>query len=395
MYFSVVLVEDLTNLCIPAAWVYLLDVVQAFRSGVNRNLKRRIFFSKDLNSFPNFVLPLWAEFAPNEDGCYLAKIKNVFWTLDEAIEYGKKVRGGLPAVYSEMRMERSLTFMNGEVQIAAEMSQHIPDNEIKAEYGNQIALLRDTITELNLMLPPIDLTRCESNDNLHHERGDGEIHTDPANNNYPPYETVNSIELFNFTEELSSCIPPIFQHGAAIALNSMSNEEVTNSWPIESRASANHTSIQIRADGAGTSAEAIANTWPIRSPAPTTSSSQHDLQLQLKREIIADYVPPTRQSVIIFNRQYPVIDLTKDEDEEMVESPTHLQQTEGMENESSIIVEPAEAGLQQQPLDGFSGLLAYETSSVSTFFRCFMCMFTIVRFFFYSQAKTDSTQSMV
>lgn len=149
MYYSVVLVEDRTNLCIPAAWIYFLDVVQAFNESVNRNLKRRIFFSNDLNAVPNFLLPLRTEFAPNEDGCYLAKIKKTFWSFDVAKEHVKKIRGGLPAVYNEMRKEGSLSFLNGEAQIAAEVSRQIPEIKIKTEYSNEIALLRKTIAELN------------------------------------------------------------------------------------------------------------------------------------------------------------------------------------------------------------------------------------------------------
>lgn len=163
MYYGVVLIGDKTNLCIPAAWVYCLDVVRAFNVGVNRNEKKRIFFSKNLKRTPNFLLPLRSSFEPNEDGCYLVKIKSTFYTMDGAQKCMGKLRGGLPAVYSEMRVEKPPSFLNGEAQITEEvLRQNIVKTEIKTEVDNRLVPLRKAIVALNDALPPVDLTICES-----------------------------------------------------------------------------------------------------------------------------------------------------------------------------------------------------------------------------------------
>lgn len=159
MYLRVVLIEDKTNLCIPASWVFCINLVNAYKSGVNRNEKKRIFFSKDWKCTPNFLLPLRTRFDPDENACYLAKIKNPFATVNEALEYTKKLRGGLPAVYNTMRIEMPPPFLNGEAQVAEEaVRQNNVKIEIKAEVDNQLALLRRAVSKLNRLLPPIDLT---------------------------------------------------------------------------------------------------------------------------------------------------------------------------------------------------------------------------------------------
>lgn len=196
MYYSVVLVEDQTNLWIPAAWVFCLDVVKAYNEGVNRNLKRRIFFSKDLHCTPNFLLPLRAAFAPNENACYLAKIKRTFGSIDEAKEYVGRTRGGLPAVYSEIRIETSPSFLIGETQIAAEMPGQITVVEIKTECTNEIESLRRTIAKINDLLPPIDLT-CDDEEFIDSgENRDGGNDTVSVEDNNPDYEMVNSYNCF-------------------------------------------------------------------------------------------------------------------------------------------------------------------------------------------------------
>lgn len=162
MFYGVIL-EDGTNLCIPACWMYAIDVVRAFNSGLNSNKKRRIFFSKDLNRSPNFLLPIRNMFHENEDACYLARTTRSFWNLAECINHMEKLRGGLPPVYNEMRnRENPAAFI--EEQIVVDREIELRRNiklEVKIEVDKQIFPLRNTVIVLNKLLPVCDLTLDE------------------------------------------------------------------------------------------------------------------------------------------------------------------------------------------------------------------------------------------
>lgn len=167
-------------------------------------------------------------------------------------------------------------------------------------------------------------------------------------------------------------------------------EAIANTWLIESRAAGIRNSTRFSTDGEGTLADAIANTWSIEPYAAANVTSQHGLQLELKKEITAVYVEPLRQSVIMFNHQWPIIDLTKDE--ETVNSPQHLEQPNAMETEPCIDYKETEneTGRQQQPFDGLSGDLVYETSPVSVYFSLYYCVLCVDRhFLLFSQSSKD------
>lgn len=199
MYHGVVLIGDKTNLCIPSAWVFVIDVVRAFNSGVNRNSKKRIFFSKNLSRTPNFLLPLRSVFDSNEDGCYLAKVTRTFYTLDEGKAYMSRLRGGLPIVYNAMRVEMPPPFVDGEANVVAEIHRKsVLKVEIKTEMDNLLVPLRNTIVALNEKLPPIDLTNCDDDDIYLIESDDDRVNDDLIVVAFEPYESLDMVKQSDF-----------------------------------------------------------------------------------------------------------------------------------------------------------------------------------------------------
>lgn len=164
MFYGVVLIGDRTNLCVPASWVFFIDVVKSQTYGLNCNKKKRIFFSKDLHKTPNFLLPLRNVFDPNEDACYMANIKKVFGSMDEGLANMEKRIGGLPPIYNESRYREQFQPVNeGENEINQEIErQRDIKAEVKTELDKVLAPLRNTITKFNKMMPSCDLTNEES-----------------------------------------------------------------------------------------------------------------------------------------------------------------------------------------------------------------------------------------
>lgn len=108
MRFAVILCCDKTMLHIPAAWCGNFDLAVSMNQSINKNIKRRIFFSPDESKSPNFKLPLAETFDENHDACYTAKILKVFNTFDEAYSYLQKKRNVFPAVYNPKRLNQRL-----------------------------------------------------------------------------------------------------------------------------------------------------------------------------------------------------------------------------------------------------------------------------------------------
>lgn len=96
----------------------MLDIVASHNYGLNSNKTKRIFYSKDYNETPNFLLPLRHLFDPDEDACYLVKVKKSFKTKKEGLEYLEKRRSGLPPLYNDSRRRyENLPIIEGEMEI--------------------------------------------------------------------------------------------------------------------------------------------------------------------------------------------------------------------------------------------------------------------------------------
>lgn len=69
MFFAITLV-DKTKLCIPAAWLQHINMVECFNNVFKRHEKRIIFFSVDEEKSPNFLLPISNAFDEKSEACY-------------------------------------------------------------------------------------------------------------------------------------------------------------------------------------------------------------------------------------------------------------------------------------------------------------------------------------
>lgn len=151
---------------------------------MNCNKKKRIFFSTDLKKTPNFLLPLRRVFDPNEDACYLAKIKRTFRTMDECLASMKKRGNGLPPIYNELRnREQALSVIEGATEINLEIErQRDIKIEVKTELDKVFFPLRNALSKFNKMLPDVyDLTKDDSNNTIDLTvSGDLEINEEPC-----------------------------------------------------------------------------------------------------------------------------------------------------------------------------------------------------------------------
>lgn len=81
MYVVVILTATKTKLVIPIQWFESIDFVQVFRVGISKAKVHKIFYDSDLDSDPNFRLPIRNEFdanGPNPPACYHAKVLQGF-----------------------------------------------------------------------------------------------------------------------------------------------------------------------------------------------------------------------------------------------------------------------------------------------------------------------------
>lgn len=158
MFFAVIL-RDKTNLCVPASWVCAINPVYAYNYGVNHNEKKRIFFSGDDKTTPNFLLPLRTTFHFAEDSCYLGQIKKTFGTKAECLSYYHENRIILPAVYSNNREHQgNRSSLATEKEIDCENERLL---QFKQEKKFELEPLRRAIRMLNTLVPKCDLTQSD------------------------------------------------------------------------------------------------------------------------------------------------------------------------------------------------------------------------------------------
>lgn len=157
--FYVILLEDKTRLCIPASWVFAINVAKAFTHGFNRNEKKIIFFSNNGNETPNFLLPIKSTFDLNQNSCYRGYIKNVFGSKAECVahyEKNKNRRMLLPPIYSEIReVQAKVSDAESDSMVRAENENRW---NIKIEIKKENEPLRRAIQILCASAPVFDLT---------------------------------------------------------------------------------------------------------------------------------------------------------------------------------------------------------------------------------------------
>lgn len=154
MYFATTLV-DKTKLCIPAAWLQHINMVQCFNNVFKRYEKRVIFFSIDEEKSPNFLLPICNVFDEKIDACYEAFVMRAFETKQLCIDYLLKRRGILPPVYFPVAKSNENTIQN---QIQREMAI-----DTKILIKREVESLRKVLLNTN-KVQSIDLTDSDAED---------------------------------------------------------------------------------------------------------------------------------------------------------------------------------------------------------------------------------------
>lgn len=162
--YSVVILQDKTRLCVPVYWVFAINTVDAYRSGVNRNEKGRIFFSKDENATPNFLLPVRSKYCADKNSCYLGQILNVFGTKAECEMYLNKHRIILPPVYDEFRKQKGDRSTIANEQSVQQRNEQLV--QVKQETERELEPLRKALRLLNALAPLCDLTKSDENNSI-------------------------------------------------------------------------------------------------------------------------------------------------------------------------------------------------------------------------------------
>lgn len=152
MYFAITLV-DKSKLCIPAAWLEHINMVECFNNVFKRHEKRVVFFSSDETKSPNFLLPIADKFDEKIDACYHAFVAKAFETKQLCIDYLLKRRGIVPPVYFPIAKPNE-----NSSQIEREMAI---DNKISIK--KEVESLRKVLLNTN-KIRTIDLTDSDVED---------------------------------------------------------------------------------------------------------------------------------------------------------------------------------------------------------------------------------------
>lgn len=78
LYFAVFLTNHDKNVLIPDFWCNDFDLAGAINGILNKNKNHLIFFSPDINKYPDFTLPVRETLDLETDGCYFGKILRAF-----------------------------------------------------------------------------------------------------------------------------------------------------------------------------------------------------------------------------------------------------------------------------------------------------------------------------
>lgn len=156
MYFAVNLI-DKTKLCIPAAWLENINIVECFNNVFKRHEKRIIFFSSDECHEPKFTLPIKYDFIATTEACYYGFVLKAFENKEHCIEYLNKRRGAAPPVYfPTQNLTKNVNILRNEITRLEAM-------DTKLQIKKEIEQLRSTILN-NQTVQSIDLTQSDTED---------------------------------------------------------------------------------------------------------------------------------------------------------------------------------------------------------------------------------------
>lgn len=182
MYAVFVLICDKTLLALPVTRCAYLDVVRCCNHGLNRNLKRRIFFSSDKFKEPNYKLPLGNMFDSDRDGCYLAYCLKFFANDTEANAFIETQRRKYPACYNDRNLREvappAFTVLPPDVKqmVQAELKPF----QQAFFYANSLIgiqdLTDDDVADLgDILMMPDDDDSDQDNEEVDHDEEDNEL----------------------------------------------------------------------------------------------------------------------------------------------------------------------------------------------------------------------------
>lgn len=104
-YIAVMMSKDKIQLCIPQKWYGAFDC-NGYNHGINRNVKRRIFYSPfGDNIDADFTAPVYEEYMADRNACYEVFFLKMFDTKVGCLSFLEKRRILYPAVYNSRRLD--------------------------------------------------------------------------------------------------------------------------------------------------------------------------------------------------------------------------------------------------------------------------------------------------
>lgn len=82
LYFAAHLTAFKKNVLIPDYWCDTFSLAASINVGLNKNKNHLIFVSPDLNTVPDFSLPVREHLDLSTNGCYFGKIVRAFSKLN-------------------------------------------------------------------------------------------------------------------------------------------------------------------------------------------------------------------------------------------------------------------------------------------------------------------------
>lgn len=155
MFFAITLC-DKTKLCIPAAWLQYINIVDSFNNVFKRHEKKIVFYSSNQSAAPNFLLPIMEKFDENIDSCYYAYVIKAFESKEQCIEYLLKRRAIVPPIYFPTAKDCDNNALNNQIEREIAMDH-------KQSIKREVDSLRRVLLNTN-KIASIDLTDSDAED---------------------------------------------------------------------------------------------------------------------------------------------------------------------------------------------------------------------------------------
>lgn len=147
-YVAVILCGAKTRLAIPCKWYGQLDC-QGYNRDINKNVKRRIFFSPfgdDVEA--NFDLPTHTQLQRNANSCYEVYFLQIHDTKEQCLDYLLSRRAVHPAVYNQQRQRERIPNPHSPDDV---LPLPVNENEENADHINPNEADQNLIGEIQMV----------------------------------------------------------------------------------------------------------------------------------------------------------------------------------------------------------------------------------------------------